>query len=162
MANICITIPKTIKWQDYEKELAAVKDGSCEMNYRIPTLPKDVHPGDRCYICHDGFVKGWMEISSIGHRKAFTCSTTGQAWPEGNYVSRSGEFHELQNPIPMKGFMGYRKFEEPTMNEGKKYIITEQQYADTYKSMLTEAFVVNGALVNDIKAYLEENCFYEA
>lgn len=38
----------------------------------------------------------------------------------------------------------------------KNYIISEQQYADTYKSMLTEAFVVNGALVNDIKAYLDK------
>jgi hypothetical protein len=45
MSSICITIPKTIKWEDYEKELKTVEDESQEMNYRIPTIPKDVKVG---------------------------------------------------------------------------------------------------------------------
>lgn len=109
MANICITLPKSVKWSDYEKELEKVKDGKEKMNFRLPTLPKDVHPGDRCYICHDGFVKGWMKITSIGKHDGFNCSTTGKEWSDGIYVSRSGEFHYLNNPIPMKGFQGYKK-----------------------------------------------------
>ena len=111
MANICITLPKSVKWSDYEKELEQVKDGKEEMNFRLPTLPKDVHPGDRCYICHDGFVKGWMKITGIGKHDGFNCSTTGKEWSDGVYVSRSGEFHYLNNPIPMKGFQGYRKMD---------------------------------------------------
>ena len=35
--NIAITVPKTIKWEQYEKEIDAVKDGEQEMNYRLPT-----------------------------------------------------------------------------------------------------------------------------
>lgn len=111
MANICITLPKSTKWSDYEKELDKVKDGKEEMNFRLPTLPRDVHPGDRCYVCHDGFVKGWMEITNIGKRDGFDCSTTGKQWNDGIYVSRSGEFHYLDKPIPMKGFQGYRKMD---------------------------------------------------
>lgn len=111
MGNICITIPRTIKWEEYEKELKAVEDETQEMNYKLPTIPKDVKPGDRCYICHDGFVKGWMKISSIGNKDGFECTTTGKNWDKGCYVSRTGKFHYLQNPIPMKGFMGYRKFD---------------------------------------------------
>ena len=112
MSNICITIPKKIKWEDYEKELKQVADGSYEMNYRLPTMPKDVNVGDRCYICHDGYIKGWMTISNIGQKKGFECATTGAQWSDGWYVSRTGQFHYLKNPIPMKGFMGYRKIEQ--------------------------------------------------
>jgi hypothetical protein len=109
MADICITIPKTTKWSDYQKELKTVEDWSHEMNYKIPTVPNDVSKGDRCYICHDGYIKGWMVITNISNRDGFTCTTTGKNWPEGFYVSRSGPFHYLKQPIPMKGFMGYRK-----------------------------------------------------
>ena len=112
MSAICITIPKSIKWEDYQKELAAVEDESQEMNYRIPTLPKDVQVGDKCYICHDGYIKGWMKISFIGKRDGFQCTTTGENWDDGYYVSRTGKFHYLKEPIPMKGFMGYRKIED--------------------------------------------------
>ena len=44
--NIAITVPKTIKWEQYEKEIDAVRDGEQEMNYRLPTLPKDTEVGD--------------------------------------------------------------------------------------------------------------------
>lgn len=107
--NIIITIPKSIKWEDYQKELKAVEDESQEMNYKISTCPKDVHVGDRCYLVYDGYIRGWMKISNIGKKDEFVCTTTGSYWKEGYYVSRTGKFHPLKNPIPMKGFMGYRK-----------------------------------------------------
>ena len=112
MADICITIPKTIKWDEYQKELKAVEDGSQEMNYKLPTDPKDVHKGDRCYVCHDGYIKGWMTITNLSNRDGFICTTTGKNWSGGCYVSRSGPFHYLKNPIPMKGFMGYRYIDQ--------------------------------------------------
>ena len=117
MSSIVITIPKNIKWSDYEKELSAVEDESQEMHYKIPTLPKDVNVGDRCYLCHDGYIKGWMKISHIGKLDGFECTTTGKDWSEGYYVSRTGPFHYLKNPIPMKGFMGYRKIDDSAINE---------------------------------------------
>ena len=112
MSSICITIPKSIKWDDYEKELKTVEDETQEMNYRIPTIPKDVNIGDRCYICHNGYIKGWMKISNISKRDGFTCTTTGKDWCDGNYISRTGKFHYLKEQVPMKGFMGYRKLEK--------------------------------------------------
>lgn len=109
MSNIIITIPKSIKWSDYEKEIKAVEDETHEMHFKIPTIPTDVNVGDRCYVCHDGYIKGWMKISNIGHLENFKCTTTDCIWTEGNYISRTGKFHYLKTPIPMKGFMGYRK-----------------------------------------------------
>lgn len=110
--NICITVPKSIKWEEYEKELDAVEDGEQEMNYRLPTVPKDVEVGDRCYVCYNGQIIGWMEITGIGKKDGFDCSTTGRKWDEGNYISRSGEFHYLKNPVPMRGFMGYKYIDD--------------------------------------------------
>ncbi len=109
---ILITIPKTIKWEDYKKELETVKDGNQEMSFRVSSKPTKVKPGDRCYLCHNGFIKGWMIISNIEYRNAFDCSTTGKHWDEGWYVSRSGEFHKLDKEIPQKGFQGYHYIKE--------------------------------------------------
>lgn len=108
MGNICITIPKSIDWKDYEEELKTVEDGSSEMHYKVHVLPKDVCAGDRCYVCYNGFVVGWMNITHIGKLDSFDCSTTGQKWDSWNYISRSGKFHYLEEKIPMKGFMGFK------------------------------------------------------
>ena len=105
--GIVITIPRTIKWEDYEKELAAVADGRQEMNFRVNILPTRVHQGDRCYLCYGGNIVGWMTISHIGE-KSFRCTTTGRQWETGNYVSRTGKFYKLDAPIPCKGFRGFR------------------------------------------------------
>ena len=102
---ICITIPKTVKWEDYQKELDEVKDGKYEMNFKVPVLPKKVFVGDRCYLCYNGNVIGWMKISSMGPKK-FTSTTDGKSWT-GNFISRTGEFHKIK-PVPCKGFRGYK------------------------------------------------------
>ena len=107
--GLVITIPKSVKWEDYQKELNAVADGRQEMNFKVPTLPKKVNVGDRCYLCYNGYIIGWMTISSMGP-KTFKCTTNGTDWT-GNFVSRSGKFHRLDNPIPCKGFQGYKYIE---------------------------------------------------
>ena len=104
---IIITLPKSVKWDDYEKELDAVKDYEQVMNYKVSSIPKDIDQIKRCYLVHDGFIKGWQEV--VGHEKGktFNCTTTGKNW-SGNFIQRSGPFHYLIKPIPMKGFMGWR------------------------------------------------------
>lgn len=108
MKCLCVTVPRTIKWTDYEKELKSVEDWSQVMNFRVPTMPRDIDNYDRCYLCYCGAIKGWQKI--VGHEKSdgFDCITTGKHWDKGNYIQRSGPFHYLENPVPMKGFMGFR------------------------------------------------------
>lgn len=108
--NWVITIPKTIDWSEYQRELDAVKDGSQVMNYRVRFFPKEMKEKDRCYIVHDGFVKGWMEIVGLYESdNPWVCTTTGAFWPAGRYIQRSGPFHEVAGPA-MTGFRGVRKF----------------------------------------------------
>lgn len=104
-SNIIITLPKSVKWEDYQKEIDTVADRSYVMNFKVNGFPK-VKIGARCYIIHNGFIRGWMEIVGFS-AKDFSCTTTGAGW-SGKFIERSGEFHEIKNSIPMKGFQGFR------------------------------------------------------
>lgn len=102
--DIIVTIPKSISWEEYKKELEAVKDGSKVLNFKTPNLPKS-SVGNRCYILHDGEIKGWMKIVGFSEEE-FECQVTGKQW-KGKFIQRSGPFHYI-TPIEMKGFQGFR------------------------------------------------------
>ena len=106
--NVIITIPKKIKWDDYKKELETVADGSQMMLFRIPFKPKYNLFGNKCYVCYNGCIRGWMEIVDVIYSDGFTCSTTGSVWPKGWYICRSGKFHPMKDIILMRGFRGIR------------------------------------------------------
>lgn len=74
------------------------------MNFKVAHFP-DTGPGQKCFLVHDGFVKGYMIISGLSE-KEFSCTTTGKHW-KGKFVERTGKFHTIK-PIPMKGFQGFR------------------------------------------------------
>ena len=106
---LCITIPKSISWESYKRELDDARRYNLVLNYKISSYPKQVKPGDRCYVVHNGMIRGWSRIVDIIEREeSFNCMTTGRRWAAGVYVQRDGDFHYLTHPVEMKGFMGYR------------------------------------------------------
>ena len=102
--DVIITLPKTVKWEDYEKELETIKDGTQVMNFKVNHLPK-TKEGCKCYLVHDGYIRGWMTIVGLVEDD-FTCTTTGKEW-SGKFIQRAGQFNYI-DPIPMKGFRGFR------------------------------------------------------
>lgn len=107
-----VTLPQTVEWEDYEKELKAVEKskypGDPVMNYRLPYKPK-AQPGDRCFVVWRGKIRGWMNIVGVQHYpEGFQCTTTGNFWKPGWYLQRAGWFCEQDGP-EMKGFRGLRK-----------------------------------------------------
>ena len=112
---IIITLPATMSWEDYEKELDKVKDWAAVMNFKVPNFPTGIKKGDRCYILHKGVVKGWMEITGFTEQP-FTCTTTGKSW-KGKFIQRSGPFHYIDKDIRMKGFQGFRYFNEKLLSD---------------------------------------------
>ena len=110
--DIVITIPKRIKWSDYQKELEKAESGEI-LNFKVPNFP-NTSPGCKCYIIHDGIIKGWMNITGMSE-KNFKCSTTGKKW-SGKFIERSGKFYKIK-PIKIQGFMGYRYFDEITQEQ---------------------------------------------
>lgn len=107
--SLIITLPSSINWDDYEKELRKVANYKYVLNFKVHNFPSGVHKGDKCYIVHNGMIKGWMEIVGFSE-KEFTCSTTNKKW-EGKFIERSGPFHYMQENIPYKGFQGFRYFD---------------------------------------------------
>ena len=104
--DIVITIPSSIKWDDYEIELKTVSDFSSVINFKVSNFPTKTSIGNKCYLCYKGNIIGWMLI--VGFKeKEFNCTTTGIKWA-GKFIERSGPFNYLKQPIPMKGFQGYR------------------------------------------------------
>lgn len=105
MRDIIITIPKSIKWSEYQKELDAASNGEI-LNFKVNHFPKTTI-GNKCYICYNGNVIGYHTISGMSE-KQFTCTTTGNVW-KGKFIERTGNFTKI-NPIPQKGFQGFRYF----------------------------------------------------
>lgn len=112
--SLIITLPSATKWSDYEKELRKVANYQNVLNFKVHNFPKGIHKGDKCYIVHNGLVKGWMEIVGFSEQP-FICTTTKKKW-DGKFIQRSGPFHYLQEKIPYKGFQGFRYFD---LNEYK-------------------------------------------
>jgi len=106
--SIIVTLPSNISWEEYEKELDKVKNYDEVMNFKVYNFPKGINRGDKCYIVHKGFVKGWMKIIGFSE-KEFKCTTTGKDY-KGKFIERSGPFHYIDKEIPMKGFQGFRYF----------------------------------------------------
>jgi hypothetical protein len=105
--NILITIPKSIEWSEYEKELKKAENGDI-LNFKINNLPKENIIGGRCYICYNGNIIGYHIISGINNNN-FDCTTTGKNW-KGTFVQRTGKFYRLESPVPQKGFQGWRYY----------------------------------------------------
>ena len=104
--DIVITIPSTIKWDDYEKEIKTVEDGTQVMNFKVSKLPTKTSVGNKCYLCYKGEIIGWMKIVGLVQND-FDCTTTEKHW-SGSFIQRSGKFNKLNSPVKMKGFQGFR------------------------------------------------------
>lgn len=104
--DIIITIPKTVSWEEYEKELKDVEEKGMVINFKVAHFPKS-KVGNKCYIVYDGNIVGWMTITGF-EEKEFECETTGKIW-KGKFIQRGGKFNRI-NPIPQKGFQGYKYF----------------------------------------------------
>jgi len=102
---LLITLPSSIKWEDYEKELKGVEDESQVMNFKVPILPKDTSNIKRVYLVYKGNIVGWQKFVGTSD-KPFKCTTTDKNW-DGKFLQRTGPFHKI-DPIPCVGFRGFR------------------------------------------------------
>ena len=107
--DIIVTIPKSIVWSDYERELKEVEDFTSVMNFKTPNFPK-TSAGEKCYLVYNGYMIGWMLITGLSEKR-FECTTTGKIW-NGKFIERSGPLNRI-DPVPMKGFQGFRYFNIP-------------------------------------------------
>lgn len=104
--------------------------------FRVPTLPKE--KCEFCFVVHDGAIRGFTSLREYAEVEDGVVEDpiSGEFWPAGNYLVRSPYWHPLDEPIPMKGFQGYRYYERPqevvdyTMNENWKCPMCDERAFD--------------------------------
>ena len=108
MKDLIITWPKKRKLDSYVEELAKAADCGKVISFRVPTVPKI--KCERCYVVHDGRVRGWTRVLKEEHRGEGEVQDpiTGMYWPAGNYIIRMPKWHPLTAGPWMKGFQGFR------------------------------------------------------
>jgi hypothetical protein len=89
-----------------------VADWQGALRFKVPFLPKQ--DLDRCYLVWRGHVVGWMAVTG-SYEGDFTCETTGTQW-SGKFIERSGPFHHLATPAPMRGFQGFRYIDRESIS----------------------------------------------
>lgn len=114
--DIVATWPKTRSLESYVRELEEAAALGFLINFRVANLPSwsdeilnECYP--RCYMVHDGYVRGYNYIKEARYHPENTVSRVKNDawagfWPAGKYIVRYPEWHEIE-PIPMKGFQGW-------------------------------------------------------
>lgn len=106
--DIIITIPSQTNWEEYQREIDAVKNEEQEMLFKVGSFPIYCEIGDKCYVTYKGVIIGWMKVCGF-REKEFVCQTTGVKW-KGKFIARTGKFHKLSYNVNYKGFQGFRYF----------------------------------------------------
>lgn len=108
--DIVVTWPKSRTLQSYLKELTCAAGEGKVINYRVASPPTTTP--ERCYIVHEGCVRGYNLVKEIAYRDGQTVEdvVTGKYWKEGWYVVRDPRFFMCAT-YPMTGFRGWRWFD---------------------------------------------------
>lgn len=116
MTDIVVTWPKTRSLKSYLEQCEKASEEGRYINYHVASIPqRDI--GVRCYVVHDGYVRGWQKIKTWtwkGERGEVVDPITGESWRPGWYIVRDPEWHALvDGRLPeMAGFQGWRYFDE--------------------------------------------------
>lgn len=108
--HIILTVPAKVSWNLLEAEFARCEQWSESKLFRVAYLPRSGNVvGAKCYVVHQGQVRGWIAITALIANKRFRCTTTGEVY-DGTFIECSGPFSYQKEPIYMKGFQGWRYY----------------------------------------------------
>lgn len=111
--HIIVTIPAKIPWTLVQHEFGRCEDWAESKLFKVSNLPRSGNVvGAKCYVVHDGLVRGWIAITGLIPHKRFRCTTTGAVY-EGSFIETSGPFSYMKDKINMKGFQGWRYYQPP-------------------------------------------------
>jgi len=107
--DIVVTIPKR-EAQNIarEDEFVAQMQGHAVQFWSIHNKPKNLIVGDRVYFVENGYITCYHIF--IGYVYDPVCEVTGRLWSGLNLLLRCPQV-KLENPVPMKGFQGFRYIE---------------------------------------------------
>ena len=103
--DIVATIPKS-EYENDDLETQRMKHHNENQFWTMRKIPKAIGIGSRIYFVKYGMIESSMKIFKIERDKEETCTTTNRVW-KGNLLYMN-DLQYLDNPIPCKGFQGYR------------------------------------------------------
>ena len=114
MKNIIVTTPKSEMENAAQEAQECLVAGSGFYFRKIGKKPKDIKIGkSKIYYVEDGYVRGFGLIGGLvtGQQK---CEVTGRTWGDENscFVVMASCTWKWIKPIPMKGFQGFRYFDD--------------------------------------------------
>lgn len=62
--NIIVSLPGHREWLEYLSDFMALKADEQNFKIVVDSLPRTT-PGMKCYIVHEGYLRGYMEISKM-------------------------------------------------------------------------------------------------
>lgn len=109
--DIVVTWPKSRSLQSYLDELQKAQKTGKHILFRVGRMPRRVRAGDRCYMVHTGYVRGWVRVTDLHFPQEGQPPInpiTGERMREGAYIVRSPIWRFLQEQPPVSGFQGVR------------------------------------------------------
>lgn len=106
--HIVLTWPKSVPLQNYMAQLERADREDKSILFKVSAFPAKAKVGDRCYMVHSGFVRGWSLIEAFHDGDGPDAVRSGESWGAGKYIVRSPKWHFLQAQPQMKGFQGFR------------------------------------------------------
>lgn len=104
--DIVVTVPmKELDNVRAEDDYARSQDGRVIQFWSVSRQPKAINIGDKVYFIEDGYIRYYHTF--LGFDCDSICKATGRVWPGLNLVLAYPET-PLKNPVPMKGFQGFR------------------------------------------------------
>lgn len=107
--DIVLTWPQKVPYAEYVSELNRAVAESKVIYFKVSALPKKASVGDRCYMVHSGYVRGWSQIVGFNDGTVVPDAVRdSDSWTLGKYIVRSPIWHELQYLPRQQGFQGFR------------------------------------------------------
>lgn len=118
--NIIVTTPKSeIKNAESEAKMC-IENGGGYYFRKLSSKPKNIVAGEsKIYYVEDGYIRGRATIIGIDDKSIQNCELTNKEW-HGILVWMTASSWEWIEPIEMKGFQGWRYFD----NNGVKVVGT--------------------------------------
>lgn len=112
--DLLVTTPKKeMATAAQEAEDIKANGGGTYFRYLGRYRPSEnVLPGCRMYYTENGFITGYAIITRFDRKHNQRCDTTKRMWPNGWYVECNAVTWKWIEPIPYKGFQGWRYMPE--------------------------------------------------
>lgn len=107
MRHIVVTTPKSESANSAKEAEQCIKNGGGFYFRTFKKCPKDLDIGSHIFYVEDGYVRGFAIVNEIIYGN-MRCSTTKRDWGDGYHAVMSADSWKWIEPIPMRGFQGWR------------------------------------------------------